>query len=80
MPTLQCRAGPTLQRDGLAAPNGLKMERDKNKRECFKLDNRSTARILTAEVTPKHEVEHEKAVLVVLEGITQVDNEGVIDL
>jgi len=35
---------------------------------------------LTSEVPPEHEVEHEKAVLVVLEGITQIDNEGVIDL
>lgn len=58
------------------------MERDKNKRECFKMDGQSFSRLiaLTSEVTPKHEVEHEKAVLVVLEGITQVDNEGVIDL
>ena len=35
---------------------------------------------LTSEVPPEHEVEHEKAVLVVLEGIAQIDNEGVIDL
>jgi len=37
-------------------------------------------RALTSQVTPKHEVEHEKAILVVLEGITQIDDERVIDL
>lgn len=37
-------------------------------------------RVLTSEVTSKHEVEDEKAVLVVLEGIAQVDDERVIDL
>ena len=35
---------------------------------------------LTSEVTPMHEVKHGGAVFVVLEGITQVDNEGAIDL
>ena len=35
---------------------------------------------LTSEVTPKHEVKDEKAVLVVLERIAQVDDERVIDL
>lgn len=35
---------------------------------------------LTSEVAPKHEVEDEKTVLIVLKGITQIDNEGVIDL
>jgi len=37
-------------------------------------------RALTSEVSSKHEVKHEKAVLVVLEGISQVDDERVIDL
>lgn len=36
--------------------------------------------VLTSEVPSKHEVEDEKAVLVVLEGIAQVDDERVIDL
>ena len=37
-------------------------------------------RALTSEVTSEHEVKHEKAILVVLECITQVDDERVIDL
>jgi len=37
-------------------------------------------RALTSEVTPKHKVKNKKAILVVLEGITQVDDERVIDL
>jgi hypothetical protein len=38
------------------------------------------AGVLTSEVTPKHEVEDEETVLVVLEGIPHVDDERVIDL
>ena len=38
------------------------------------------ARALTSEVTSKHKVKDEKAVLVVLESIAQVDDERVIDL
>lgn len=38
------------------------------------------SRALTSKVSSKHEVKHKKAVFVVLEGISQVDDERVIDL
>ena len=38
------------------------------------------ASALTSEVTSEHEVKDKEAVLVVLEGITQVDYERMIDL
>jgi len=48
------------------------MERDKNERMCFKFGQSFSS--LMSEATP--EVKHEKAVLTVVEGITQADNEG----
>ena len=54
----------------------------KNKRNGFKGKggDHFAARVLTSEVASEHEVEDEKTVLVVLEGIAQVDDERVIDL
>ena len=35
---------------------------------------------LTSEISPQHKVKDEKAIIIVLESIAQVDYEGVIDL
>lgn len=35
---------------------------------------------LTAKITAEHQIEHEKAVFIVLEGISQVDDERVVNL
>ena len=34
----------------------------------------------TSQVPAQHEVEHEETVLVILEGVAKVDNEGVVNL
>ena len=44
-------------------------------RICVEMQN-----VFTAEVATKHEVEHEKAVFVILERVAKIDNEGVVDL
>lgn len=37
-------------------------------------------RIRTSQITTQHEIENKEAVFVVLEGKTQIDNEGMVDL
>jgi hypothetical protein len=35
---------------------------------------------LTSKITAEHQIEHEKAVLVVLEGVAQIHNEWMVNL
>ena len=35
---------------------------------------------LTSKIAPKHEIQHEEAVLVILESVAEIDYERVVDL
>ena len=72
--SLQCRSVRSLLTRSLAALGGLGGSGSKSH------GTRLRHRIRTAQVTSQHEIQHEETVLVVLEGISEVDDERMIDL
>ena len=69
----QCRSGWCPQTESLAFPDGL----------CGRLKRGmgvNVWEVRTTQVPAQHEIQHEEAVFIILECITHVDDEWVIDL